>query len=322
VHLAPNTGGQQRPAGNSYVCGKKHAEAFRSGLFSANLKWYEVEQFGQPGVLIIAVDTHSSDGGFQTGFSGRNFRKATRYHFPLVLAINIWPFQVDSDDEFRREGCYELCNEPEEGSPEHEAYLECLRAAAKMIKSVVGLRTMHGRQTLIVGLSPLVGRILDRMHQLDAVEPPLVGVGGYPIERLHLPVHPREAGNDHGEIWEGLLHGGRRVLLAALRLEFRQAADLHRQPHPTDAVVEAAVTAMFPAEAAREIHDSPPAPESQTPSRKCGRPGCTVTELQMKARMQKCDRCKAVRYCGRSCQVADWPVHKSHCKPKPEIKNK
>ena len=29
---------------------------------------------------------------------------------------------------------------------------------------------------------------------------------------------------------------------------------------------------------------------------------------------QKCSRCKVAFYCGRSCQVADWPAHKRACR--------
>ncbi len=35
---------------------------------------------------------------------------------------------------------------------------------------------------------------------------------------------------------------------------------------------------------------------------------------------QRCQRCKAVSYCGRECQIKDWPQHKKNCKLKPEKK--
>lgn len=34
-------------------------------------------------------------------------------------------------------------------------------------------------------------------------------------------------------------------------------------------------------------------------------PGCTLS---------KCSRCKAVIYCSRACQLADWTDHKQGCK--------
>lgn len=36
---------------------------------------------------------------------------------------------------------------------------------------------------------------------------------------------------------------------------------------------------------------------------KCGKPGCT----------KRCDRCKFVYYCEKSCQEADWKNHKLGC---------
>eukprot|EP00884_Botryococcus_braunii_P001214 jgi/Botrbrau1/11093/Bobra.0219s0004.2 len=33
-------------------------------------------------------------------------------------------------------------------------------------------------------------------------------------------------------------------------------------------------------------------------------------------KLRECSKCRAVRYCGRDCQVAHWPVHKLVCKPK------
>jgi hypothetical protein len=31
-------------------------------------------------------------------------------------------------------------------------------------------------------------------------------------------------------------------------------------------------------------------------------------------KLQECTRCRAVRYCGKECQVKHWPVHKAPCK--------
>jgi hypothetical protein len=33
-----------------------------------------------------------------------------------------------------------------------------------------------------------------------------------------------------------------------------------------------------------------------------------------KEAFQRCKRCKSVWYCGRDCQVGDWPRHKADCK--------
>ena len=32
------------------------------------------------------------------------------------------------------------------------------------------------------------------------------------------------------------------------------------------------------------------------------------------SKMQKCSRCRLVRYCSRDCQLADWKEHKKSCK--------
>ncbi|KAJ6592842.1 hypothetical protein B0H19DRAFT_1245657 [Mycena capillaripes] len=45
----------------------------------------------------------------------------------------------------------------------------------------------------------------------------------------------------------------------------------------------------------------------------CGGHGCTNSKLSG-ASMRLCRQCKAVNYCGRECQRADWPRHKAWCK--------
>ena len=35
---------------------------------------------------------------------------------------------------------------------------------------------------------------------------------------------------------------------------------------------------------------------------------------EQRVTLHKCSRCKVVAYCGRSCQSADWPRHKTFCK--------
>jgi hypothetical protein len=37
--------------------------------------------------------------------------------------------------------------------------------------------------------------------------------------------------------------------------------------------------------------------------------------------LQRCSRCKAVHYCGRECQTADWKNHKPHCLPELGYRN-
>ena len=48
---------------------------------------------------------------------------------------------------------------------------------------------------------------------------------------------------------------------------------------------------------------------------------CFRCKTKMEAKsLQKCSRCRVARYCGKECQVADWPQHKAHCKEQ-EIRN-
>jgi MYND finger/Plasmid pRiA4b ORF-3-like protein len=49
-----------------------------------------------------------------------------------------------------------------------------------------------------------------------------------------------------------------------------------------------------------------------TESHKCHKCG----EKEGEEKYQRCGRCKAVRYCSRDCQAADWSHHRSSCKPK------
>ena len=32
-----------------------------------------------------------------------------------------------------------------------------------------------------------------------------------------------------------------------------------------------------------------------------------------------CSRCKVTAYCGKSCQIADWPRHKAQCKARSQV---
>ncbi len=43
--------------------------------------------------------------------------------------------------------------------------------------------------------------------------------------------------------------------------------------------------------------------------------GCGITaKMLQNCKLKECSRCRSVRYCGKACQVADWPVHKATCK--------
>ena len=59
------------------------------------------------------------------------------------------------------------------------------------------------------------------------------------------------------------------------------------------------------------VHNIFMAPAS-TNSYKCHKCG----ELEGEEKHQLCGRCKAVRYCSRDCQAADWADHRSSWKPK------
>jgi hypothetical protein len=50
--------------------------------------------------------------------------------------------------------------------------------------------------------------------------------------------------------------------------------------------------------------------------RECAR--CEIAAELLEAsgtgKLKECSGCRAVRYCGRPCQLADWPAHKATCK--------
>jgi hypothetical protein len=41
---------------------------------------------------------------------------------------------------------------------------------------------------------------------------------------------------------------------------------------------------------------------------------CNSTSTLNGTPLSKCGRCKIVEYCGKDCQVKDWPKHKENCK--------
>lgn len=49
---------------------------------------------------------------------------------------------------------------------------------------------------------------------------------------------------------------------------------------------------------------------------KCSNPGCKNTSAE--GSLSECASCHQSRYCGRECQLAHWPDHKTRCK---EIRN-
>ena len=52
-------------------------------------------------------------------------------------------------------------------------------------------------------------------------------------------------------------------------------------------------------------------------TRPCAHPCCTTIVGAREAdapRGKRCSRCQVVRYCGRACQLADWPAHKAACR--------
>jgi hypothetical protein len=58
-----------------------------------------------------------------------------------------------------------------------------------------------------------------------------------------------------------------------------------------------------------------PSPGRRSGSRVWACAGCGVTAEGLgKGRLQECSGCRSVRYCGRTCQKADWPAHKPACK--------
>ena len=47
----------------------------------------------------------------------------------------------------------------------------------------------------------------------------------------------------------------------------------------------------------------------------CKGPSCGKTAEDGGRNLMVCARCRAVFYCGRECQAADWAKHKTYCKP-------
>lgn len=66
------------------------------------------------------------------------------------------------------------------------------------------------------------------------------------------------------------------------------------------------------------MDDAEPSPSPPVPQRACGGPRgppCTFCGASAPPahRFANCGRCRAIAYCGRACQRADWPVHRALC---------
>jgi MYND finger len=48
------------------------------------------------------------------------------------------------------------------------------------------------------------------------------------------------------------------------------------------------------------------------PCAPCGRSGCDAFEQDVRE-FRRCSRCKAIAYCGRTCQKLDWSNHRPFC---------
>eukprot|EP00590_Aulacoseira_subarctica_P011569 CAMPEP_0172419808 /NCGR_PEP_ID=MMETSP1064-20121228/6211_1 /TAXON_ID=202472 /ORGANISM="Aulacoseira subarctica , Strain CCAP 1002/5" /LENGTH=336 /DNA_ID=CAMNT_0013159463 /DNA_START=58 /DNA_END=1068 /DNA_ORIENTATION=- len=46
----------------------------------------------------------------------------------------------------------------------------------------------------------------------------------------------------------------------------------------------------------------------------CDNPACSQPKRGVGTKLMKCNKCRCVRYCGRECQVAHWPIHKKACR--------
>lgn len=62
----------------------------------------------------------------------------------------------------------------------------------------------------------------------------------------------------------------------------------------------------------RFLKTTPDTPDLYSSGSMCAR--CRSTD---KVKLLKCSRCKETSYCGKTCQLADWKLHKIHCKAKP-----
>ena len=74
-------------------------------------------------------------------------------------------------------------------------------------------------------------------------------------------------------------------------------------------LLSGAKDAVSPAATAPTCAPSRSAAVSAVPQGK----GCAVCGVEV-AKLKRCTACKAVSYCSRECQSADWPQHKLKCK--------
>jgi hypothetical protein len=62
----------------------------------------------------------------------------------------------------------------------------------------------------------------------------------------------------------------------------------------------------------RDLRDDDPPSDTSAP--RPSRKVCAMCGAAPEKPLQVCTRCRGARYCGRSCQAAHWPVHKSACR--------
>jgi hypothetical protein len=87
-----------------------------------------------------------------------------------------------------------------------------------------------------------------------------------------------------------------------------------RFPEAASAGAEGPQKLLHPGPGTPEI--IPPAPQT-SPHGRVRRPSrrvCTMCAVVSQHKLQVCTRCRRAAYCGRECQAAHWPVHKSECR--------
>jgi hypothetical protein len=113
------------------------------------------------------------------------------------------------------------------------------------------------------------------------------------------------------------MYGEMPTLLEFIRLDSNGEDDSGKPSRPRFAVVqrevEQPIRAPNPAELPADCswRNAPGTVTVNAPTLQ--RPRCAACG-KADVQMQRCSRCKAVSYCGRECQAADWKAHKPTCK--------